>query len=208
MKPIATLATVLTLCAPGNAAMALEKPKYRVVQELQGIEVREYAPYLAAETVVTGTREEAGNAGFRRLADYIFGKNRGERKIAMTAPVSQQEGARIAMTAPVSQQEQPDRGPSTWVIQFMMPSELTLDTLPEPLDPSIRFREVPGRRVAALRYSGTWSEERYLEKLAELRAAMDREGLRPLGEPVWARYDPPFMPWFLRTNEILIEISP
>ena len=194
MKPIATLATVLTLFALGNSAMALEKPKYRVVQELQGIEVREYAPYLVAETVVTGTREEAGNAGFRRLADYIFGKNRGERKIAMTAPVSQQE--------------QPDRGPSTWLIQFMMPSELTLDTLPEPLDPSIRFREVPGRRVAALRYSGTWSEERYLEKLAELRAAMEREGLRPLGEPVWARYDPPFMPWFLRTNEILIEISP
>jgi hypothetical protein len=188
--------------------MAIEKPQYRVVQVLQGIEVREYPPYLVAETEVSGSREEAGNAGFRRLAGYIFGKNRGEKKIAMTAPVAQQEGARIAMTAPVSQQERLDRGASTWVIQFMMPSEYARDTLPEPLDPAVRFREVPARRVVALRYSGTWSEERYLEKLAELRARMEKEGFRAVGEPVWARYDPPFMPWFLRTNEILVEIAP
>ena len=178
-----------------------------MVQEVQGIEVREYAPYLVAETEVSGTREEAGNAGFRRLADYIFGKNRGEKKIAMTAPVAQQEGKRIAMTAPVTQQEAPGGGASTWLIQFMMPSEYSRDALPEPLDPAIRIREVPARRVAVLRYSGTWSEERYLENLAELRAAMEKAGLRAVGEPVWARYDPPFMPWFLRTNEILIEIA-
>ena len=201
---LTTTATVLALVAFTEPAMAIEKPQYRVVQTLQGIDVREYAPYVVAETEVSGSREEAGNAGFRRLADYIFGKNRGEKKIVMTAPVAQQEGARIAMTAPVSQQE---RGPSTWVVQFMMPSGYTLDTLPEPLDPAVRFREVPARRVAALRYSGTWSEERFLEHLAELRAAMQKEGLRAVGEPVWARYDPPFMPWFLRTNEILVEIA-
>ena len=208
MKRFTTPATFLALCALAEPAMAIEKPQYRVVQVLQGVEVREYAPYLVAETEVSGSREEAGNAGFRRLAGYIFGKNRGEKKIAMTAPVAQQDGARIAMTAPVSQQERLDRGPSTWVIQFMMPSEYAQDTLPEPLDPAIRFREVPARRVVALRYSGTWSEERYLEKLAELRAAMEKECLRAVGEPVWARYDPPFMPWFLRTNEILVEIAP
>jgi hypothetical protein len=193
MRRFATPGAFLALCALAEPSMAIEKPQYRVVQELQGIEVREYAPYLVAEIEVPGSREEAGNAGFRRLAAYIFGKNRGEKKIAMTAPVSQQERL--------------DEGPSTWVIQFMMPSEYARDTLPEPLDPAIRFREVPARRVVALRYSGRWSEERYLEKLAELRAAMGREGLRAVGEPVWARYDPPFMPWFLRTNEILIEIA-
>lgn len=188
--------------------MAIEKPRYEVVQRIEGIEVREYAPYVVAEVEVTGSREEAGNAGFRLLASYIFGKNRGERKIAMTAPVAQQEGARIAMTAPVAQQEKPGSGPSTWVIQFMMPSEYALDTLPEPLDPAVRFREVPARRVAAIRYSGSWSEARYLEKLAGLRAVMEKAGLRAVGEPVWARYDPPFKPWFLRTNEILIEVAP
>jgi hypothetical protein len=208
MKRFTAPATFLALCALAEPTMAIEKPQYRVVQELQGIEVREYSPYLVAETEVSGSREEAGNAGFRLLAGYIFGKNRGEKKIAMTAPVVQQGGARIAMTAPVSQQEKLDRGASTWVIQFMMPSEYARDALPEPLDPAIRFREVPARRVAALRYSGTWSETRYLEKLAELRASMEKEGLRAVGEPVWARYDPPFMPWFLRTNEILIEVAP
>jgi hypothetical protein len=147
-----------------------------------------------AETEVSGSREEAGNAGFRTLASYIFGKNKGEKKIAMTAPVAQQEKL--------------EGGASTWVIQFMMPSEYTRDRLPEPLDPAIQFRKVPARRVVALRYSGTWSEERYLEKLAELRGAMEKEGLRAVGEPVWARYEPPFMPWFLRTNEILVEIAP
>jgi hypothetical protein len=162
MRRSTTLATFLLLCALAEPAMAIEKPKYRVVQQLQGVEVREYPPYLVAETEVSGSREEAGNAGFRRLASYIFGNNKGEKKIAMTAPVAQQEGAKIAMTAPVSQQERPDRGPSTWTIQFMVPSEYSRDTLPEPIDPAIRFREVPGRRVAALRYSGTWSEERYL----------------------------------------------
>ncbi len=208
MRRFTPLAVFLALCALAEPTMAIEKPQYRVVQELPGIEVREYAPYLVAETEVSGSREEAGNAGFRRLADYIFGKNRGEKKIAMTAPVAQQEGKRIAMTAPVAQQELPGGGPSTWVIQFMMPSEYARDTLPDPLDPAIRFREVPARRVAVLRYSGTWSEERYLEKLAELKAAMEKAGLRAVGEPVWARYDPPFMPWFLRTNEILIEVAP
>jgi hypothetical protein len=202
------LAAALALWALAEPAMATEKPKYTVVQQVEGLEVRQYAPYLVAETEVTGSREEAGNEGFRRLGGYIFGKNRGERKIAMTAPVAQQEGTRIAMTAPVSQQETPGRGKSTWMIQFMMPTEFTLATLPEPLDPEVRFREVTGRKVAVLAYSGSWSEERYLEKLAELRTAMAKAGLRAEGEPVWARYDPPFMPWFLRTNEILVEIAP
>ncbi len=208
MKRLTPYAVFLALCGLAEPTMAIEKPQYRVVQELPGIEVREYAPYLVAETEVSGSREEAGNAGFRRLADYIFGKNRGDKKIAMTAPVAQQEGTKIAMTAPVAQQASPGGGPSTWVIQFMMPSEYTRDALPEPIDPAIRFREVPARRVAVLRYSGTWSEERYLEKLGELKAAMEKAGLRAVGEPVWARYDPPFMPWFLRTNEILIEVAP
>jgi hypothetical protein len=199
---------ILCLSLLAEPVMAIEKPSYRVVQVLAGIEVRECAPYLVAETEVTGTREEAGNAGFRRLAGYIFGKNRGEKKIAMTAPVTQQDGARIAMTAPVAQQEKPEAGASTWVIQFMMPFVYGRDTLPDPIDPAIRFREVPARRVAAVRYSGNWSEERYLEHLAELRGAMEKAGLRAVGEPVWARYDPPFMPWFLRTNEILIELAP
>ena len=178
-----------------------------MVQELQGIEVREYAPYLVAETEVTGSREEAGNAGSRRLADYIFGKNKGEKKIAMTAPVAQQEGARIAMTAPVAQQERPDRGWSTWVVQFMVPSEYSRDTLPEPIDPAIRFREIS---------LGAWRAPLFgdvvggaLPREARRAAGRHGEGGAPCGGGArLGGYDPPFMPWFLRTNEILIELAP
>jgi hypothetical protein len=89
----------------------------------------------------------------------------------------------------------------------MMPAQYSLETLPEPLDPAIHFRPMPARRVAALAYSGTWSEARYLEHLAKLREAMRREALQARGEPVWARYDPPWTPWFLRRNEILIDLA-
>jgi hypothetical protein len=184
--------------------MAIEKPSYTVVEKKDGFELRDYPSYLVAETVVGGSREEAGNAGFRILAGYIFGKNRGEKKIAMTAPVTQSEPAKIAMTAPVAQAGEEGR----WTIQFMMPAAYTLETLPEPLDPAVSFRVMPARRVAAHTYSGTWSASRYEEHLATLRAALASAGLMAVGEPTWARYDPPYMPWFLRTNEILLELAP
>jgi hypothetical protein len=89
----------------------------------------------------------------------------------------------------------------------MMPAGLTRETVPAPLDPAVVFREVPGRRMAVISYSGTWSEERYEKHLALLRAAMAKAGLQATGDPIWARYDPPFMPWFLRRNEIMLEIA-
>lgn len=88
-----------------------------------------------------------------------------------------------------------------------MPSTYTMETLPEPLDPKVEFKKVPGRLVAALRYSGTWSKTRYEQKEADLRAIIQARGLKPVGEPVFARYNPPFMPWFLRRNEVLIPVE-
>jgi len=187
--------------------MAIEGPKYQVERTYPSFEVRRYASYLVAETEVVGSREQAGNEGFRRLAGYIFGKNRGAKKIAMTSPVAEAEakGAKIAMTAPVV--EVPAGGGDRFVIQFMMPSEYTRESLPQPIDDRIHFPQVPERRIAAIRYSGTWSERRYQKHLQKLRAAMAEQALAPAAEPVWARYDPPFKPWFLRRNEILIEVG-
>jgi hypothetical protein len=151
---------------------------------------------------VQGSLEEAGNEAFRLLAGYIFGKNRGEKKIAMTAPVAQTP-AKIAMTAPVAQTAT-DGG---MVVRFTMPSEWTLETLPEPLDPRVQLVALPPRTVAVLRYSGFWSEARYTEHLEKLKAALAREGVRWEGEPVWARYNPPITPWFLRRNEIWLDVD-
>lgn len=187
----------------GGEAVAYESPDYRVTSKLGDVEIREYSPYLVAETTVDGTLENAGNQGFRILAKYIFGANRGSKKIAMTSPVTQEkgEGSRIAMTTPVTQERVGER----FQVRFMMPPEYSRETLPVPNDARVVIREVPARTLAAIRYSGTWSKRNYDEHLAQLEATLRSEGLEPLGNPIWARYNPPFTPWFLRRNEILTE---
>ena len=196
-----TAAGVLGLLSP--MASAIEEPKYTVVRQYDGFEIREYAPYLVAEVTVPGPAEEAGNQGFRILAAYIFGKNRGERKISMTAPVAQAPApTKIEMTAPVTQAAASDG----YIVQFTMPSEYILETLPEPLDPQVKLKEVPAGRVAVIRYSGTWSERNYKEHLEKLQRGVEAAGLRTTGSPIYSRYNAPFVPWFMRRNEIWLKL--
>lgn len=182
--------------------MAIDEPGYTVVRAYDVFEVRRYESYLVAETVVDGSADEAGNQGFRRLAGYIFGRNKGAREIAMTAPVAQTP-SRIAMTAPVAQ----SASSGGYAIQFAMPREWTLETLPEPIDSSVTLRAMPTRTLAVIGYSGTWSQSRYEEHLKKLQDALTQYGLLWHGEPIWARYDPPWKPWFLRRNEIWLELD-
>lgn len=197
-------AIVIGVIVWGGTSVAYDSPKYRVTKELGPIEIREYASYLVAEVAVDGDLESAGNQGFRILAKYIFGANQGARRIAMTSPVTQEkaretQGTKIAMTAPVTQ----EKTGGQYTIRFMMPSELSRDTLPKPKDPRISIRQIPSRTFAAIRYSGTWSKRNYERNLDALHDGLRAAGLEPVGEPIWARYDPPFKPWFLRRNEIL-----
>lgn len=191
-----------TLVLAGSSAMAVDEPRFTVVRAYEGFEVRRYEPYLVAETVVAAAAEESGNRGFRILAEYIFGANKGSRKIEMTAPVAQTT-TRIAMTAPVAQSARSDG----YVIQFAMPQEWSLEALPEPIDSRVVLRAMPARTLAVIGYSGTWSQGRYEEHLKKLQDALTGVGLPWRGEPVWARYDPPWKPWFLRRNEIWLELD-
>ena len=192
------------LCVVGSDVMAIEEVSYTVLEKGKDFELRHYEPYIVAETLVEGDFSEVGNEGFRRLFAYISGNNRSRQSISMTAPVSQvADSEKIAMTAPVNQQEEDGK----WRVAFMMPSEYTLETLPEPLDQRVVLRQVPGKLMAALKYSGTWSRSRYEEKKALLEKAIQEHDLTPLGEPVFARYNPPFMPWFLRRNEVLLPVE-
>ena len=185
-------------------AMAIEKAKYRVLEKKDGFEIRKYDPSIVAETLVEGDLEEAGKEGFRRLFAYISGENTKKQSISMTAPVSQETiSEKIAMTAPVNQEKKDNR----WRITFLMPAEYTLETLPEPNDTRVRLTEESGRLMVAVKYSGTWSQEGYAENRALLEQYIQKRGLTKTGEPVWARYDPPFMPWFLRRNEVLIPVE-
>jgi hypothetical protein len=187
-----------------KSAMAIEKAKYSVLEKEDGFEIRKYDPQIVAETFVEGDLEKAGNEGFRRLYAYISGENTTKQSISMTAPVSQETGSKkIAMTAPVKQEKKDNR----WRITFLMPAEYTLKTLPEPNDTRVRLTEESGRLMVAVKYSGTWSEEGYEENRVLLEEYIQKRGLTKTGEPVWARYDPPFMPWFLRRNEVLIPIE-
>jgi len=204
MRHLAAIAATLFLGLLSPMASAIEEPKYTVVRQYDGFEIREYAPYLVAEVVVPGPAEEAGNQGFRILAGYIFGKNQGERKISMTAPVAQTPApVKIEMTAPVSQAAVK----GGYVVQFTMPGEYTLETLPEPLDPQVKLREVSGGRFAVIRYSGTWSERNYQEHLEKLERGIEAAGLRTTGSPIYSRYNAPFVPWFMRRNEIWLKLA-
>lgn len=194
----------ITLPQVVEDAMAIERAQYTVVEKEGNFELRQYEPNLVAETIVEGDFDEVGNEGFRRLFDYISGNNRKQQSISMTAPVSQKaESEKISMTAPVNQVRVGEK----YRITFLMPANYTMETLPEPLDNRVRLKEVPSQLIAAFRYSGTWSEGRYEEKRVRLQALMRQKGLEPAGEPIFARYNPPFMPWFLRRNEVLIPVG-
>jgi hypothetical protein len=184
-------------------AMAIEKLAYRTIEEDGPFGLRRVEAHVVAETFVEGDFDRVGNEGFRRLADYIGGANTTRARISMTAPVVQEPASeKISMTAPVTQEKVGER----YRITFLMPSEYTLETLPQPTDTRIRLRQEEARSVAAIRYSGSWSRSRYDDHERKLREWIDQRGLEPISEPVWARYDPPFMPWFLRRNEVVIEV--
>ena len=189
----------------GNAAMAIEEPAYEVLLETKYYEVRRYQSYIVAEIDVDDDFKRAGNSAFRVLAGYIFGDNEPQQKMAMTAPVESREGVRMNMTAPVTSQAGSGDGQYTYA--FVMERKYTMDTLPEPTNPDIRLVQRPERIMAVHRYSGTWSEERYREHEKTLLDALAVDRVETTGSPVFARYNAPFTPWFLRRNEIMVEIE-
>lgn len=167
-----------------------EQQPYTVVQHFDEFEVREYPSAAIAEVTVNASFEAAGNRAFGSLFGYISGRNRGERKIAMTAPVLQRR--------------LPDDRHS---IAFVLPAAMTTADAPQPDDASIAVTELPGSRTAALRYSGRWSQGAFDEHTKQLKAAIARAGFTAVGEPRFARYNAPFTPWFLRRNEVLIDLA-
>ncbi|QIK38353.1 heme-binding protein [Caldichromatium japonicum] len=171
--------------------MASEEPSYQVIRQTADYELRRYEPYRVAEVEVRGAFAAVGREGFHILADYIFGDNQGQARIEMTAPVNQRPAA----------------GPEVYIISFIMPSRFQLADLPRPNNPRIILREEPARLIAARRYSGSWSEERYRREEQVLLAAMARDGLKPQGVSIYARYNSPFSIPLLRRNEILVPIE-
>ncbi len=187
----------------GGSVMAIEEAKFESIKKDGPFELRQYKSYILAETIISGEMEAASSLAFRVLFNYISGSNHSKSKVAMTAPVSQESaGEKISMTTPVSQERMDD----AWAISFMMPANYTESTIPEPDDSRVRIRVVPEREMAIIRYSGRWTSSRYLEHKAKLEEWISSQGLTITGEAVWARFNAPYTPWFMRRNEVQIPV--
>jgi hypothetical protein len=174
----------------GSVNLATAEPDYHIEFKNEEYQIRNYRAILIAETLVQGQFDSVGKKAFRILADYIFGYNASNTKIAMSVPV---------LTQPC-----PESG---FIVQFAMLGDLNIRNIPQPLDPRVQIRELSPCRMAALVYSGSWSEANFVEKRNQLLFYLKRDLVEVIGLPRIAKYNSPFQPSFLRRNEVLIEVQ-
>jgi len=189
-----------------GTAMAVEEPKYTVLEKTPPFELRSYSPMILAEVQVEGDLDEASSQGFRLIAAYIFGQNQPSEKISMTTPVVVEEravkGAAIAMTTPVSIESNAGK----WTVSFVMPAEYSMESLPKPLNSKVQLRQIPAVKRAVVSFSGFYNENKVAERTLELEEWMKTKNLQASGIPKFARYNPPWTPPFMRRNEIMIDV--
>ncbi len=205
MKKLITVLTTLFLagCSVFGIRSA-DEPTYQVLNDYGHIQIRQYPAMVVAQTEVTADYKNSSSQGFQRLARYIFGGNKKQQKMAMTAPVIQeQEAETLAMTAPVIQQ----KSGTVWLMAFVLPSDYSVATAPVPLDPAVTIKKISGKKVAVIRYSGSLSEQAIEDKSEELKSWLSQQGFRGLFPSRSAAYDPPWTLPFLRRNEVHIDIE-
>ena len=195
--------------------MAIEEPSYTVLSQVEDFELRRYDEQLVAQTWVSGDQDTASRQGFKILADYIFGNNTapsGESsKISMTAPVTMQSdnlngqaSRKIAMTAPVSMQQNNGK----WRVQFTMPSQYTMQTLPKPNNPDVKIVQLPAQTYGVIKFSGLAGSKKVAKKTEMLKSWMQTQKLVITGTPELARYNPPWTLPFMRRNEVMMAYQP
>ncbi len=205
-KPRVNIFSLLIFIFWGTNLSALEEPKYSVLKEYENFEIRNYASYLVAEVDIEGSYNKTGNEAFRILAGYIFGDNQSSTKMNMTAPVESeaiQTSERMNMTAPVFS----NKNVNGYTYRFVMESKYTQETLPVPNNSKIRITEIKDRVMAVISFSGRWSQKNFEKHEQILVNDLKNEGIGVASEAIYARYNAPFTPWFLRRNEIMFEIE-
>jgi len=205
-KPRVNIFSLLIFIFWGTNLSALEEPKYSVLKEYENFEIRNYASYLVAEVDIEGSYNKSGNEAFRILAGYIFGDNQSSTKMNMTAPVESeaiQPSERMNMTAPVFS----NKNVNGYTYRFVMESKYTQETLPVPNNSKIRITEIKDRVMAVISFSGRWSQKNFEKHEQILVNDLKNAGIGVASEAIYARYNAPFTPWFLRRNEIMFEIE-
>tara|TARA_Y100000287_G_scaffold150594_1_gene125996 strand:- start:881 stop:1555 length:675 start_codon:yes stop_codon:yes gene_type:complete len=205
-KPRVNIFSLLIFIFWGTNLSALEEPKYSVLKEYENFEIRNYASYLVAEVDIEGSYNKSGNEAFRILAGYIFGDNQSSTKMNMTAPVESeaiQSSEKMNMTAPVFS----NKNFNGYTYRFVMESKYTQETLPVPNNSKIRITEIKDRVMAVISFSGRWSQKNFEKHEQILVNDLKNAGIGVASEAIYARYNAPFTPWFLRRNEIMFEIE-
>lgn len=204
----ALIALCLTVMSLINfRVMATEEPEFTLISQENAIEVREYKPKIIARVEVEGGFDDASSKGFKLLADYIFGNNllNGEsQKISMTAPVEMTPLAEdIVMTSTIMKSEANHK----WQVNFVMPKEYTLDSLPRPNNELVKIIEIPKEKYAVIVFSGLVRDSSYTEKAQLLNDFIMTNNMTQLEAIKIARYNPPWTLPFFRRNELMAKIK-
>ena len=188
--------TIITLLFATPAWAEYEQPSYNLVFQQNGLEIRDYAPAVVVETQVVASRRDAAGDAFRSLFNYISGNNDASLEIPMTSPVAQTYAGR-----------ERDNVSGKWAVRFFLPRDLSAEAIPEPLKLGVNIVTLGAQRFASVSFKGTQNDKKVAKNRARLREFIAQNGYRVSGQPVYAFYDPPFVPWFLRDNEILLPIE-
>ena len=168
----------------------VKQAKYTVIKKLKNVEIRLYDPLVLAKV------DGYGDVCFNLLFDYISGNNNAQKKVEMTSPVISQK---IEMTAPVLSDQDS--------IAFVIPEKFTIENTPKPNDNRIKIQQIPQRYVAALKFSGRWTTANFNKKSKQLLEELQKSDKKTKGNVFSMRYNGPFTPWFLRRNEVAIELE-
>lgn len=188
--------TIIAILIASPVWAEYERPSYNVVLKEDGLEIRDYASAVVVETQVFTSRRDAAGEAFRSLFNYISGNNAASLEIPMTSPVTQ---------TPVG--KGPDNVSDNWAIRFFLPSSLSMEDIPKPLQQDVNIVTLAAQRFASVSFKGTQNDKMVAKYTARLREFISQNGYGVSGEPVYGFYDPPFVPWFLRDNEILLPIQ-
>ncbi|MFP4062017.1 MAG: SOUL family heme-binding protein [Halochromatium sp.] len=203
-KALMAIALLIPLVMLALALLSVAEPDFEVVAKGDGFELRRYPPFNVAQVRVNADFEQASERAFEPLLGYIKGGNRGGRNLPMMAPVNQQPLDEPSAAGSTSTST---TAPRAWRVQFVMPREYPLSYLPPPADERVSLQRLPARLLAVRRYRGGWGETRYREQEAALLEALAASGATIVGAPIFARYNAPFVPGFLRRNEVLVEVA-
>ncbi len=166
-----------------------EIQKYEVVEASHGFEIRDYSPFITVSTFESGGVVSTGYSAFGKLAGFIFGGNLESKTIAMTSPV---------MNVEVH---------GGFEVSFVMPNDMSIEDMPTPKTGNLKITEHPGAKYAAITFSGAPNDAGFRAKAAKLRKLLLKQNLKTETEPIFARYDGPWTPFFKRRNEVLFALS-